>query len=465
MKTRFAPSPTGFLHLGSVRTALFAWLMARHHQGTFLLRIEDTDQVRSRPEYTDLIIHTMEWLGLDWDGEIEYQSKRYDRYNAVIDELVAKDLAYYCDCSPERLEGMRQLQKDAGETHTYYDGHCRDKKLAPTAASVVRLKIPQDIDVSFNDEIHGFQFRERSLLDDWILRRSDGNPTYNFAVVVDDYDMSITHVIRGDDHLNNTSKQAVLYRMLNWDIPLFYHIPMILDETGARLSKRSGSANILHYRDEGYLPEALLNALARLGWSCGDRELFTIQELIDLFDGRSLQASPAAFNREKFYWIAKQWMQKLPLSVLEKKSIKEGFLDDNPLTLKKLTLTHKKAKNFQEVRDATGFFDRYQPDSVYQRVVDQTQANVLDFLQAFISEQKAKQSDLVTFFSDLKTTLKEQQLTMKDIAFPLRDLITGDPQWGDLQALLQELSLDRMYEHYENFQKFYEKNSFSKNSL
>ena len=272
VKTRFAPSPTGFLHIGGARTALYSWLYARHNGGKFVLRIEDTDRVRSTKEATDAIIESMKWLGLDWDEGPYYQTKRFDRYNAVIDDMLAKGLAYKCYCTKERIDALREEQQKKGEKPRY-DGHCRDdhSEHSPDEPYVVRFKNPTEGTVKFHDLIRGDIEVANSELDDLIIRRSDGTPTYNFCVVIDDADMGITHVIRGEDHINNTPRQINIYKALGLPVPEFAHVSMILGDDGTKLSKRHGAVGVMQYRDDGYLPEALINYLVRLGWGHGDQ--------------------------------------------------------------------------------------------------------------------------------------------------------------------------------------------------
>ena len=294
MKSRFAPSPTGFLHIGGARTALFAWLWAKKNKSNFVLRIEDTDKERSTQASVDAILDGLDWLGLDYDDGPIFQSDRFDRYNEVIQELLSKGHAYYCDCSKERLEKMREIQI-AKKQKQKYDGCCRLKSLK---SGVIRFLNPDNGQVSFNDYVKGKVSIANSELDDLVISRSDGSPTYNLTVVVDDHDMNIECVIRGDDHINNTPKQINLYAALGWSIPKFAHVPMILGSDGSRLSKRHGALNLLTYKKEGFLPEALLNYLVRLGWSNGDQEIFSIDEMIDLFELKYLIKSPACIIDE-----------------------------------------------------------------------------------------------------------------------------------------------------------------------
>lgn len=306
VRTRFAPSPTGVLHLGSVRTALFCWLYARHHGGQFILRIEDTDAERSTPENVDAILDGMTWLGLEADEGPIYQTDRYDRYREVIEQWLDDGKAYHCYCSKDELDKRRSAQMERGET-TRYDGRCRDRVGSVEGVSpVVRFKNPIDGKVVIDDRVRGNVEFQNSELDDLIIARSDGSPTYNFSVIVDDFDMAVTHVIRGDDHLNNTPKQMNMLAALGAGIPVYAHLPMILGSDGAKLSKRHGAVDIREYRSQGYLPEAMLNYLVRLGWSHGDQEIFAVDEMIALFDIANVNQSASTFNPEKLLWLNQQ---------------------------------------------------------------------------------------------------------------------------------------------------------------
>jgi len=314
IRTRFAPSPTGFLHVGGARTALFCWLQARANQGTFILRIEDTDLERSTPESVQAILDGMEWLGLDYDEGPFYQTHSFDRYADVVRQLLEEDKAYHCYCSKARLESLREVQMKEG-IKPRYDGKCRHLDSAPGGIEpVVRFRNPQGGEVVFDDLIRGPISISNDELDDLIIARADGSPTYNFTVVVDDMSMRITHVIRGDDHINNTPRQINIYRALGAEPPVFAHVPMILGADGARLSKRHGAVGVMQYRDDGYLAPALLNYLVRLGWSHGDQEVFSIDEMIELFDLRDVNRKAAAFNTDKLDWLNQHYMKNLPVS-------------------------------------------------------------------------------------------------------------------------------------------------------
>ena len=305
VKTRFAPSPTGFLHIGGARTALFSWLYARQQGGRFVLRIEDTDRERSTAESVQAILDGMEWLGLDYDEGPFYQTHRMERYEETINRLLSEGKAYRCYCSKERLEQLREEQLLRREKPKY-DGLCRDLSAAPKGASaspVIRFKNPLDGHVVFDDLVHGHLMFDNRELDDLIIARSDGSPTYNFTVAVDDFDMGITHVIRGDDHINNTPRQINIMRALGQEPPRFGHVSMILGADGKRLSKRHGAVSVLQYRDQGFLPHALLNYLLRLGWSHGDQEVFNRAEMIEKFRIDRVQKGAATFNPDKLLWL------------------------------------------------------------------------------------------------------------------------------------------------------------------
>jgi len=308
--TRFPPSPSGALHLGGARTALFNWLYARRFGGQFVLRIEDTDRARSSEESVRAIIESLRWLGLDWERGPERQSERFDRYAQVIRELLDAGHAYHCFCDAARLDALRERQKAAGR-NPGYDRHCRDLGRRPAAgeSAVVRFKSPLAGQVAFDDAVRGPVAVDAAQLDDLIIARSDGAPTYNLCVVVDDADMGITHIIRGDDHTNNTYRQIPIFRALRYPLPVFAHVPMILGADGRRLSKRHGDVGVLEYRAQGILPEALLNYLARLGWAHGDDEIFSVDELVELFDLADINKSAAHFDPAKLLWTNQQHLR------------------------------------------------------------------------------------------------------------------------------------------------------------
>ena len=314
IKTRFAPSPTGYLHVGGARTALFCWLFTKKMGGKFVLRIEDTDLERSSEDSVQAILDGMRWLNLDFDEGPYFQTKRFDRYKAVISQLIDQGDAYYCACSKQRLDDLRESQMVAKQKPRY-DGLCRDLDLRPNnkLALVVRFKNPQQGVVTFIDHVKGEVSVQNAELDDLIIARSDGSPTYNLTVVVDDIDMDITHVIRGDDHVNNTPRQINILRALGATCPEYAHLPMILGDDGKRLSKRHGAVSVMQYFEDGYLPEAMLNYLVRLGWSHGDQEIFSRDEMIDHFSLDGINKSASSFNTEKLNWINQQYLMSQPL--------------------------------------------------------------------------------------------------------------------------------------------------------
>ena len=309
IRTRFAPSPTGFLHVGGARTALFCWLHARRHGGQFILRIEDTDRQRSTAESVAGILDGLKWLGLDWDEGPYFQSERTSRYEEAIETLLASGRAYRCYCSKARLERLRADQL-ARREKPRYDGRCRDGARAGPEPAVIRFRTPQDGETVIDDLVRGRVVIRDDELDDLVIARGDGSPTYNFSVVVDDLDMAVTHVIRGDDHVNNTPRQIHILRALGGELPAYAHVPMILGRDGQRLSKRHGAVSVTSYRDEGYLPEAMLNHLARLGWSHGDQEIFSRAELVELFDIEAVNRAAASFDTEKLDWLNRHYIKE-----------------------------------------------------------------------------------------------------------------------------------------------------------
>ncbi|MCG6897734.1 MAG: glutamate--tRNA ligase [Thiocapsa sp.] len=362
VRTRFAPSPTGYLHVGGARTALFSYLFARKHGGQFVLRIEDTDLERSTAESVNAILEGMTWLGLDYDEGPFYQTERFDRYNQVIDELLARGLAYRCDCPKERLDRLRE-DRMARRLKPRYDGHCRGNAVDPDRPHVIRFKNPEEDVVVVDDMIRGRVVFSNAELDDLIIRRSDGAPTYNLTVVVDDADMAITHVIRGDDHLNNTPRQINILRALGHEPPRYAHLPMILGGDGTRLSKRHGAVSVVAYRDHGYLPEALLNYLVRLGWSHGDQEIFSVEEMIELFDIGAVNKAAASFDTDKLDWLNQQYLQRAdPARIARLLSPHMGRLEIDPSSGPDLVDVVKaqaaRAKTLTELAEISAFVYR-----------------------------------------------------------------------------------------------------------
>lgn len=367
VRTRFAPSPTGYLHIGGARTALFCWLYARKHGGTFILRIEDTDIERSTAESVNAILESMTWLGLEYDEGPFFQTKRFPRYREVMEQMLRDGKAYYCYCSKDRLERLRNEQM-ARKEKPRYDGRCRPgvAQPPPGVKPVVRFKNPQEGAVVVEDLIRGRVVFQNAELDDLIIARGDGTPTYNFTVVVDDMDMQVSHVIRGDDHLNNTPRQMNMLQALGVQPPVYAHVPMILGSDGSRLSKRHGAVSVMQYRDEGYLPEALLNYLARLGWSHGDQEIFTLDEMIQLFDVVDVQSSAAAVNPDKLLWLNQHYIKTSdPEHVARHLSYHLGQLgidpSSGPALVEVVKVQRERAKTLVEMAQNSVFFYRDPP--------------------------------------------------------------------------------------------------------
>lgn len=428
--TRFPPSPTGFLHIGGARTALFNWLFARHHQGKFILRIEDTDVARSTEASIQAILDAMDWLGLDWDDGPHFQTKRLDVYSAYLAKLVDTNKAYYCDCSPDDLEKRRQAALAAGRKPKY-DGLCRDKGLGPGPDRVIRFRCPDTGTTVLNDLIKGPIFFENSELDDLVIQRSDGMPTYNFAVVIDDITMDITHVIRGDDHVNNTPRQILLYQALGVPLPHFAHVPMILGEDRARMSKRHGATSVMAYKDMGYLPEAMLNYLVRLGWSHGDQEIFTRQELVEKFSLEHVGKSAGVFNEEKLLWVNAHHIKERPaeqlVPLLEPFLKGLGYPDKPPGFLAKAIRTlQPRVRTLVEMAESMRLYmiDEvvYDPEAARKFLTPSMRdplnrlTECLDALEPFDEENLEKVFNLV---------VEEMGIKLGKIAQPVRVALTG----------------------------------------
>ena len=364
--TRFAPSPTGHLHLGGARTALFNWLLARRLGGRFFLRIEDTDAQRSTPEFTRAILDALTWLGLDWDDEPIYQSQRLPVYRDRIERLLAEGLAYWCHCRPDELEALRR-EALAGGGKPKYDGRCQEKILKPTPGAVVRFKTPPEGETGWVDLVKGPILINHQELDDLVILRGDGQPTYNLAVVVDDIDMGITHIIRGDDHVNNTPRQILLYRALKAPLPQFAHVPMILGADKTRLSKRHGATSVMAYQEMGYLPEALNNYLARLGWSHGDREILSLEEMREVFDLAQVGRSAGVFNPDKLNWLNAHYIKRTAPEILGELTwpylAAKGYSRPPAETLDKIMLTvRERGQTLAELAEKAGFYFQELPE-------------------------------------------------------------------------------------------------------
>ena len=431
VRTRFAPSPTGFLHIGGARTALFSWLHARKHGGVFVLRIEDTDLERSTAESVNAILEGMTWLGLDYDEGPFYQTDRFERYHQVIGRLLDQGKAYHCYCSKERLEKLRAEQMAHGEKPRY-DGLCRDLKTPPQgAAPVMRFKNPRSGQVVIDDLIRGRIIINNSELDDLIIARSDGSPTYNMTVVVDDLDMGITHVIRGDDHINNTPRQINIIEALGGERPHYAHVPMIMGRDGKRLSKRHGAVSVMEFREQGVLPDALLNYLVRLGWSRGDEEIFTVDEMIEKFEVKSVHSSPASFDPDKLLWYNQHYIKTCdPAHVAHHLSWHMGRMDVDPAAGPDLTAVvtalRERAKTLVEMAHNSRYFykdfDAYDEKSAEKYLQPEALAPLADLRQAL---DGLTSWTAATIHEVINSTAERLQLKLGGVAQPVRAAVTG----------------------------------------
>jgi glutamyl-tRNA synthetase len=431
-KTRFAPSPTGYLHIGGARTALFSWLYARRHGGPFVLRIEDTDLERSTPESVNAILEGMNWLGLDYDEGPFYQTQRFGRYREVLQQLLREGQAYYCYCTREELEVLRADQMVRKEKPRY-DGRYRDYEgpPRPDVEPVIRFRNPLDGEVVVDDLIRGRIVIRNSELDDLIIARADGSPTYNFCVVVDDLDMGITHVIRGDDHINNTPRQINIFRVLGAPPPQYAHVPMILGADGKRLSKRHGAVSVMQYRDDGFLPEALLNYLARLGWAHGDQEIFSLEELVQLFDLSAVNKAASAFNPDKLLWLNQHYLKTGdPNHVARHLSWHVGQLGIDPSAGPALTEVVKafreRAKTLKEMAENSAFLYREFADydekaaSKHLHAVAKAPLRRLSEMLATLPEWRAE-----AIHAAVAQVATESDLPLGKVAQPLRVAVSG----------------------------------------
>ncbi len=444
VRTRFAPSPTGFLHIGGARTALFNWAFARHHGGTFVLRIEDTDVERSTEASVQAILDGMRWLGLDWDEGPFYQMQRLARYQEVAQQLLKDGHAYWCYASKEELDAMREAQRARGEKPRY-DGRWRDSTATPPAGitPVLRFRNPLVGEVVWDDLVKGEIRFANQELDDLVILRGDGVPTYNFGVVVDDFDMQITHVIRGDDHVNNTPRQINLYHAIGAPLPRFGHLPMILGHDGERLSKRHGAVSVLQYRDDGFLPEALLNYLARLGWSHGDAEMFSATQMIEWFALDHVSRSPARFDGDKLQWLNQQYLKaaeptrlaSLLQPLLAERGCESG---QGPDLAQVVDLLRSRVHLLPEMADAAVYFYRPvtpKPEDVAQHLGATVRPVLTDLLAAF--------ADCAWERTALSALIKEiaarHGLKMGKVGVPLRVAVCGEPQTPSIDAVLELL--------------------------
>jgi len=442
IRTRFAPSPTGYLHVGGARTALFCWAYARRHGGQFILRIEDTDLERSTEASKQAILESMRWLGIDWDEGPVYQMQRLARYREVAEQLIRDGHAYYCYCSREELDAMREAQRARGEKPRY-DGRWRDSTATPPSGvtPVVRFKTPLTGEVAFDDLVKGSIVVSNEELDDLVILRADGVPTYNFGVVVDDIDMNISHVIRGDDHVNNTPRQINIFRALGARLPAFAHVPMILGADGERLSKRHGAVSVTQYRDDGYLPEAMINYLARLGWSHGDEEVFSSSQLIEWFDLAHISRSPARFDGEKLAWLNQQYIKSADdarLAELARPFLAaDGCnLSAGPDLVRVIGLLKERVSTIKELADAAVYFYRpLEPAAALRQ--QHFQAELRAPLEALRERFQTTAWTREEINARVKEVVAEFKLKLPKLAMPLRVMVTGTAQSPSIDAVVE----------------------------
>jgi glutamyl-tRNA synthetase len=457
IRTRFAPSPTGFLHIGGARTALFSWAFARHHGGKFVLRIEDTDVARSTPEAVQAIVDGMNWLGLAHDEGPFYQMQRMDRYKEVLQQMLAAGTAYYCYTTPEELERMRDEQRAKG-LKPRYDGTWRPEagKTLPTPPAnvqpVVRFRNPTDGVVAWDDLVKGRIEIANAELDDLVIARTDFTPTYNFCVVVDDWEMGITHVIRGDDHVNNTPRQINILKALGAEVPLYAHLSMILGDDGQKLSKRHGAVSVMQYDDQGYLPEAVLNYLARLGWSHGDDEVFSMQQFCEWFDLDHITPSAAQFNTEKLNWLNAHYIKqsdnsRLATLVMPRLEARGVRVSATPALESIIALYKERVSNLNELADAAEvFYIDLTPDA--QLLAQHLAPEARPALSDFVAGVADVAWEVPAIAALIKACIGKHGLKMPKLAMPLRVLLTGSTQTPSVDAVIalfpRELVLKRL---------------------
>ncbi len=446
VRTRFAPSPTGYLHIGGARTALYSWAYARKHSGKFILRIEDTDVERSTGESTQAILNAMNWLGLDYDEGPFYQMQRLDRYREVANKLIGEGAAYPCYASKEELDDMRHAQRARGEKPRY-DGRWRPEnavgKTPPSDVKpLIRFRNPDDGDVTWNDLVKGPITISNRELDDLVIIRADGVPTYNFGVVVDDLDMAMTHIIRGDDHVNNTPRQINIFRALGAPLPEFGHVPMILGHDGERLSKRHGAVSVMQYHEDGYLPEALLNYLARLGWAHGDDEIFSMAKFVEWFDLSNNSRSPARFDAEKLSWLNQHYLKELsgaelaPLVAPRLRARECDIADDNPKLAAIAELLKPRATTLENLADAALYFYReFEADAALRK--EHLKPEILPILRSIADKLQNIAWTRDAINSVLRETAAAHELKLGQIGIPLRVVLSGGTQTPPLDATLE----------------------------
>ncbi len=450
--TRFAPSPTGYLHIGGLRTALFSWLTAKHNNGKFLLRIEDTDMARNSEEAKDAILKAFEWVGMSHDGEVVYQSKRFDLYKKYIDQLLEEGKAYKCYMSKEELAALREEQM-AKKERTRYDGRYRDFTGTPPEGvdPVIRIKAPQEGRISFKDGVKGEFSVEATEVDDFVIARADGAPTYNFVVAIDDALMGLTDVIRGDDHLYNTPKQIVVYNALGFDIPNFYHVAMINNEQGKKLSKRDGATDVMDYKTMGYLPEALLNFLVRLGWSHGDQEIFSIEEMINLFDPNDINKSSSNYNLDKLLWLNAHYIKNKPDSELVELLKEFGVdLEGNDKASMLLNATKERGKTLVElaeqiklILDAPQSYDEKSAKKAFKGEAKEILNAFADMLA--LAQPTTKEA----FHSVMEKIVEEKEIGFGKIGMPLRVSLMGSMTGSGLDEIMAILGVSETIKRIE----------------
>lgn len=451
-RTRFAPSPTGYLHIGGARTALFSWLYAKKTQGKFILRIEDTDRERSTQASVDAILQGMEWLGLDYDEGPIYQTDRFDRYAEIIQQLLEQGDAYHCYCSKEELEALRESQRAAKEKPRY-NGKCANLS-EPVAGvePVVRFRNPKEGSVIFNDLVRGQVEVRNDELDDLIIARADGTPTYNLTVVVDDMDMNVSHVIRGDDHINNTPRQINILHALGATPPIYAHVPMILGDDGKRLSKRHGAVSVMQYRDDGYLPKAVLNYLVRLGWSHGDQEIFSVKEMTELFSLEGVNKAASTFNTEKLIWINQHYIKESPAEEVAEHlqwHLEQQAIDtsNGPKITDVIDALKERAKTLIELAASSRYF--FEDFTNYEENAEKKQfkAGVADILQklndGFAAIDNWNPETIHTVITD---TCEALELKLGKVGPPLRVAATGTAMSPSLDITLNLIGQERTIE-------------------
>ncbi len=457
IRTRFAPSPTGYLHIGGLRTALFSWLWAKKNSGEFLLRIEDTDLARNSEEAVEAILKAFNWVGMSYDGEAIFQSKRFDLYKKYIDQLLEEGKAYKCYMTKEELDQLREEQKARGE-RTRYDGRYRDFKGTPPEGvePVVRIKAPQEGKISFVDGIKGEFSVDASEVDDFIIARADGTPTYNFVVAIDDALMGLTDVIRGDDHLYNTPKQIVVYEALGFSIPNFYHVAMINNEQGKKLSKRDGATDVMEYKALGYLPEALLNFLVRLGWSHGDQEIFSVEEMIELFDPKDINKSSSNYNLDKLLWLNAHYIKNKPHDELAELLVDFGVdIRDSDKRDLILNATKERGKTLVELASQINLILNAPTEYNAKNAKKAFKGNAVEILGEFIKMLKgANASTKEEYHAVIEAIVAKREIGFGKIGQPLRVSLLGSMTGSGLDEIMAILGTDEVVKRVERAIEF-----------